>query len=64
IVDSLMYGGVALDPSQPALPLSTAAQGWLAHGPFVPLYENGRQVVYWIDGPLGAPGVPGSCTAS
>ncbi|MGI0151276.1 MAG: hypothetical protein ACREC5_05010, partial [Thermoplasmata archaeon] len=47
IVDSLMYGGVALDPSQPALPLSTAAQGWLAHGPFVPLYENGLQVVYW-----------------
>ncbi len=64
VVDSQMYVGVALNPSAPALPLSAAARGWLLTGPFVPLYQNGLNVVYWIDGPLGAPGVPGSCTAS
>lgn len=49
-VDSVMYGGVALDPSQQALPLSEAAIAWFASLPFVPIYENGRDVVYLVDG--------------
>lgn len=52
IVDGTMYGGVALDPSQLAIPLSSAAQGWLSNAPFIPIYESGPQVVYWVDGPV------------
>ncbi len=52
IVDGVMYGGVALDPSQLAMPLSSAAQVWLSEAPFVPIYESGPQVVYWVDGPI------------
>ncbi|MCI4323746.1 MAG: hypothetical protein L3K03_06985 [Thermoplasmata archaeon] len=57
-VDSVMYQGVALDPSSPALPLSAAAQEWLHSSPFEPLYLNGLETVYWVDwsaptGPIG-----------
>jgi hypothetical protein len=48
-VDSVMYTGVALDPSKLALPLSPAAIAWFASAPFVPLYENGQDVVYLVD---------------
>jgi hypothetical protein len=48
-VDSVMYTGVALDPSQPATPLSGAAIAWFAGLPFVLLYENGQNVVYLVD---------------
>ena len=48
-VDSVMYSGVALDPSKPAAPLSADAVSWFAALPFVPLYENGQNVVYLVD---------------
>jgi hypothetical protein len=48
-VDSVMYTGVALDPSAPAHPLSPAAIAWFQGLPFVPLYENGQEVVYLVD---------------
>ena len=49
-VDSVMYSGVALDPSKPAMPLSAAAIGWFFESaPFVPVYENGQNVVYLVD---------------
>ncbi|MGA7650481.1 MAG: hypothetical protein WBW40_07250, partial [Thermoplasmata archaeon] len=48
-VDSVMYTGVALDPSKLALPLSSAAVGWFEMLPFVPVYENGPDVVYVVD---------------
>lgn len=48
-VDSVMYSGVALDPSAPALPLSASAIAWFEALPFVPLYENGPDVVYIVD---------------
>jgi hypothetical protein len=49
--------GVALSPSDPALPISGAALEWFQHGPFVPLYENQNEAVYWVSGPLPI-GVP------
>lgn len=49
-VDATMHQGVALDPSAPALPLSAASIAWLGAPPFVPLYENGPQAVYWVEG--------------
>lgn len=48
-VDSVMYQGVALDPSNLAVPLSAAAIAWFERAPFVPLYENGLDVVYLVD---------------
>jgi hypothetical protein len=48
-VDSVMHSGVALDPSKLASPLSGAAIGWLETLPFVPVYENGPDVVYVVD---------------
>jgi hypothetical protein len=48
-VDSVMYTGVALDPSKLALPLSSSAVGWFEGLPFLPVYENGPQVVYVVD---------------
>jgi hypothetical protein len=48
-VDSVMYSGVALDPSKPAIALSTSAIAWFDSLPFVPLYENGQNVVYLVD---------------
>jgi hypothetical protein len=50
-VDSVMYGGVALSPAGPAAPLSPAAILWFGALPFVPLYEDGPNVVYLVDGP-------------
>ncbi len=49
IVDSVMYGGVALDPSAAALPLSPAAIAWFEHAPFLVLYESGQDVTYLVD---------------
>jgi hypothetical protein len=63
-VDSTMSTGVALDPSQLAIPLSPSAQAWFQGAPFVPLYENGGQAIYWVDGPVGSTGTPASCTGS
>ncbi len=54
-VDSVMYGGVALNPSDSAAPLSAAAIQWLEEMPFVPLYEDGSNVVYLVVA-LGDPG--------
>jgi hypothetical protein len=51
-VDSVMYTGVALNPSGAALPLSSAAIAWFGALPFVLLYENGADVVYLVDAPL------------
>ncbi|HTS32992.1 MAG TPA: hypothetical protein VMI55_03520 [Thermoplasmata archaeon] len=51
-VDSVMYAGVALNPSVLAAPLSPAAIAWLSEAPFVPLYEDGQNVVYLVDAPL------------
>jgi hypothetical protein len=51
-VDSVMYGGVALSPSGLATPLSAAAIAWFQELPFVPLYENGLNVVYLVDAPF------------
>ena len=48
-VDSVMYGGVALDPSGPAIPLNPSAVHWFGELPFVLLYENGLNVVYLVD---------------
>jgi hypothetical protein len=48
-VDSVMHSGVALDPSNLALPLSPQAAAWLDAPPFVPIYESGPQVIYWVD---------------
>jgi hypothetical protein len=54
-VDSVMYGGVALDPNNLAVPLSSAAVAWFERAPFVPLYENGPDVVYLVDASLFPP---------
>lgn len=49
-LDGTMYGGVALDPNALAQPLSPNATQWFAGAPFVPVYENGLETVYWVDG--------------
>jgi hypothetical protein len=48
-VDAAMHSGVALVPSNLALPLSPQATAWLQAPPFIPIYESGPQVVYWVD---------------
>jgi hypothetical protein len=48
-VDSVMYTGVALDPSAQANPLSSQAIAWFGAVPFVPIYEDGPNVVYLVD---------------
>ncbi len=48
-IDAVMYTGVALNPSDLALPLSPAAIAWFGCPAFVPVYENGAQVVYLVD---------------
>ncbi len=55
-VDAVMYTGVAGNPSGLAPPLSAAAIAWFGGLPFVPLYENGPNVVYLVDAPLLPPG--------
>ena len=49
VLDGVMYGGVALDPAALAPPLSAAAVGWFGEAGFVPVYENGPEVVYLVD---------------
>jgi hypothetical protein len=51
-VDSVMYSGVALNPSASAAPLSSQAIAWFGGLPFVLLYENGPDVVYLVDSTL------------
>ncbi|MCI4353397.1 MAG: hypothetical protein L3K14_08490 [Thermoplasmata archaeon] len=48
-LDATIHSGVALDPAELALPLSPAAAQWFAGPPFVPIYESGSQVIYWVD---------------
>ncbi len=48
-IDAVMYGGVALNPADLALPLSAAAIQWFSDRGFVPVYENGAQVLYLVD---------------
>jgi hypothetical protein len=55
-VDSVMYSGVALNPSAQAIPLSTQAIEWFGGLPFVLLYENGQEAVYLVDSALLPPG--------
>jgi hypothetical protein len=61
-VDATMYQGVALDPSQPANPLPSSAIAWYGGAPFVPIYLNGAQAIYWIDGPVGSSTPSNTCT--
>ncbi len=56
LVDSVMYGGVALNPAGEATPLSGPAIAWFGALPFVLLYENGANVVYLVDAPFLPPG--------
>jgi hypothetical protein len=49
VVDSVMYSGVALNPAGAAPPLSSAAIEWFSALPFVPVYENGQNVIYLVD---------------
>ncbi|MGC2789518.1 MAG: hypothetical protein WA547_05625 [Thermoplasmata archaeon] len=48
-VDSVMYSGVALNPSAQALPLSAQAIAWFGGLPFILLYSNGQEAVYLVD---------------
>ena len=48
-VDAVMQSGVALNPANLAVPMSPQATAWLQDPPFIPLYENGAQVVYGVD---------------
>ncbi len=48
-IDGVMYAGVALNPSDLALPLSSSAIAWFGLEGFVPVYENGAEVVYLVD---------------
>jgi hypothetical protein len=52
-IDATMRSGVALDPGQLAPPMSASAITWLSGFPFVPVYENGPAIVYWVAGPVG-----------
>jgi hypothetical protein len=55
-VDETMRStGVALDPAQPAPPMSGPARTWLSQPPFLPLYENGGETVYWVDASCPVP---------
>ncbi|MCI4357021.1 MAG: hypothetical protein L3K18_07775 [Thermoplasmata archaeon] len=50
IVDGTMRTtGIALDPSEPAVPLNATAASWLEGPPFVVVYENGGTSAYWVD---------------
>ncbi len=52
IDETMRSTGVALDPSGLAIPMSSSATAWFEAAPFVPIYENGPQAVYWVDGPM------------
>jgi len=51
-LDGVMVGGVALSPSALAVPLSPEAVAWFGLAGFVPVYENGGEVVYLVDLPV------------
>ena len=42
--------GVALNPSSLALPMASQALTRFSEPPFVVVYENGPQEVWWVDG--------------
>lgn len=63
-IDAAMRSGVALNPGALAQPMSPSAVAWFGGAPFVPIYENGAQTVYWIDGPVGSSVASNSCTAT
>jgi hypothetical protein len=44
---TMVSSGVALDPSQPALPMNSTALAFLQGPHFTLLYENGAQEVWW-----------------
>jgi hypothetical protein len=44
---TMVSSGVALDPSQPALPMNSTALAFLQGPSFTLLYENGAQEVWW-----------------
>ncbi len=46
--ETMRTQGVALDPSQPAVPMSGAAQDRFAGPGFVELYSAGGQTVWWV----------------
>ncbi len=46
---TIRYSGVALDPARQAVPMSSQAQAWLLEPPFIAVYENGPEAVYWVD---------------
>ncbi|MFZ0831001.1 MAG: hypothetical protein WCB18_05840 [Thermoplasmata archaeon] len=48
-IDATMHSGVALQPADLALPLSPQAVQWFQAPPFIPIYESGPQVIYWVD---------------
>lgn len=48
-IDQVMSGGVALDPGALSVPLSGAAETWFELAAFVPVYENGPEVVYLVE---------------
>ncbi len=48
-LDAVMLHGVALNPADLALPMTGAALAWFGLPGFVPVYENGPQVVYLVD---------------
>ncbi len=48
-VDAVMYDGVALDPGTLSYPLCSDAVVWFELPAFVPVYENGAEVVYLVN---------------
>ncbi len=48
-VDGVMHEGVALDPGALSTPLSSNATAWFELPAFVPVYENGEEVVYLVN---------------
>ena len=51
-VDAAMFTGVALVPTDLAPPMSSSAASHLTGGPpFIALYKNGQQSVYWVIDP-------------
>ena len=52
---TMRTSGVALNPSRPALPMSSTALQRLAGPTFVVLYSDGGQTVWWVAAPYPAP---------
>lgn len=49
VIDAVMYNGVALDPGATSTALSASAIAWFEEPGFVPVYENGAEVVYLVN---------------